>query len=245
MKKNGVIIVVGVVFLAIGYVLGLFLPVTGGTGSVSMNTEIDTFAYSYGYDMGGFVKGNIEKMGDTTDFNHALFIKGVKAGLVQDESVMPSSETGMHIQSYLMKKSQEIQARESQVAEENLAAGQKFLEENKGKEGVKTTKSGLEYKILTEGDGPSPGPNDTVVVQYTGKLIDGTVFDSSIERGEPATFQVGGVIPGWTEALQMMKVGSKWQIYIPSELAYGSRKRGEKIPANSVLIFDVELLAIK
>ncbi len=245
MKKNGVVIVVGVVFLAIGYVLGMFLPVSGGAGSVNMNSEVDTFAYSYGYDMGGFVKGNVDKMEITDNFNHDLFLNGVKAGLKEDESVMPSSETGMHIQSFLMKKSKEMQAKEGVVAEENLAAGQKFLEENKGKEGVKTTESGLQYKVLTEGQGRSPKSTDTVVVQYTGKLIDGTVFDSSIERGEPATFQVEGVIPGWSEALMMMKVGSKWELYVPSNLAYGERKRGEQIPANSVLIFEVELLDIK
>jgi len=245
MKKNGVIIIVGVVFLAIGYVLGTFLPATGGASSINMDNEIDTFAYSYGYDMGGFVKGNIEQMKITDNFKNKLFLNGVKAGMVDDESVIPASETKMHIQSYLMKKSQEMQAEESKIAAQNLADGQTFLDENKGKDGIQTTDSGLQYKILTKGDGPSPGPNDTVVVQYTGKLIDGTVFDSSIERGEPATFQVGAVIPGWSEALQMMKVGSKWELYIPSDLAYGSRKRGEKIPANSVLIFEVELLDIK
>ena len=123
-----------------------------------MNTEVDTFAYSYGFDMGGFVKGNVEQMKITEDFDHDLFLNGVKAGLVQDETVMPAAETGMHIQSYLMKKSQEMQAKDSQIAEENMAAGQKFLEENKGKEGVKTTASGLQYKVLTEGEGRRPAP---------------------------------------------------------------------------------------
>ena len=124
------------------------------------------------------------------------------------------------------------------------AAGEKFLAENKDKEGVVTLPSGLQYKILKEGNGPKPKASDTVKCHYEGRLIDGTVFDSSIRRGEPAEFPVGGVIQGWVEALQLMPVGSKWQLYIPSEMAYGSHGAGQAIGPDETLIFDVELLAI-
>ena len=111
-------------------------------------------------------------------------------------------------------------------------------------EGLITLPSGLQYKMLVEGNGASPKKTDTVEVHYTGKLVDGTVFDSSVERGEPATFQVGGVIKGWTEALQLMSVGDKWKLYIPTDIGYGPRPNA-KIPANSVLIFEVQLISIK
>ncbi|MCC8173987.1 MAG: FKBP-type peptidyl-prolyl cis-trans isomerase [Odoribacter sp.] len=122
--------------------------------------------------------------------------------------------------------------------------GEKFLAENKGKEGVVSLASGLQYKILKEGDGPKPKASDSVKCHYEGRLINGTVFDSSYRRGEPATFPVNGVIAGWVEALQLMPVGSKWQLYIPSELAYSSRDAGQSIGPNETLIFDVELLDI-
>jgi FKBP-type peptidyl-prolyl cis-trans isomerase len=136
----------------------------------------------------------------------------------------------------------QIQARMAEKGKENKAAGEKFLAENKSKAGIKTTDSGLQYKIIQEGSGDSPKATDDVQVKYTGRLIDGTVFDSTDKRGgTPARFKVGQVIRGWTEALQMMKKGSKWEIYIPSDLAYGERATGT-IPANSTLIFDVELV---
>jgi FKBP-type peptidyl-prolyl cis-trans isomerase len=124
------------------------------------------------------------------------------------------------------------------------AEGDAFLAENAKKEGVKSTPSGLQYKVLTEGDGAMPAATDTVKVHYTGTFIDGKKFDSSVDRGEPATFGVDQVIPGWTEALQLMKVGSKWQLAIPSDLAYGPQGRGAQMPPNSVLLFDVELIEI-
>ncbi len=124
------------------------------------------------------------------------------------------------------------------------AAGEKFLAENKTKEGVHTLKSGLQYKVLKEGKGTKPKATDTVKCHYEGRLIDGTVFDSSIRRNEPAEFPVNGVIAGWVEALQLMNVGAKWQLYIPSELAYGAHGAGQSIGPNETLIFDVELLDI-
>lgn len=129
-------------------------------------------------------------------------------------------------------------------AEANLKAGEEFLAENGKRPEVVTTESGLQYEVLTEGNGIKPTVDDAVTVHYTGKLIDGTVFDSSIERGEPITFGVTQVIPGWVEALQLMSVGSKWRLYIPSDLAYGSRGAGGVIGPNSTLIFDVELLEV-
>ena len=137
------------------------------------------------------------------------------------------------------------EARQKEAGGKNQIEGEKFLAENKKKEGVKTTASGLQYKVLKSGNGKTPKATDTVKVHYQGTLIDGTVFDSSIERGEPATFPVNGVIPGWTEVLQLMKEGDKWQVFIPSQLAYGAQGAGPKIGPNSTLIFDVELLSIE
>jgi FKBP-type peptidyl-prolyl cis-trans isomerase FklB len=132
-----------------------------------------------------------------------------------------------------------------QLAETNKKAGEDFLAANKAKEGVVTLPSGLQYKILTAGNGPKPVVTDSVVCNYKGTLLDNTEFDSSYKRGQPATFPVGQVIKGWTEALQLMPVGSKWQLFIPSDLAYGPRGSAPTIGPNSTLIFEVELLSIK
>ena len=136
------------------------------------------------------------------------------------------------------------QQKAGQQADKNLEKGKKFLAENKGKDGVETTDSGLQYKVKKEGEGASPAEGDSVTVHYTGKLIDGTVFDSSRKRGEPVTFPVDAVIPGWTEALQLMKQGAKYELYIPADLAYGERGAGAQIGPNETLIFDVELLGV-
>ena len=130
------------------------------------------------------------------------------------------------------------------MSQDNLEAGQQFLEENKSKEGVTVLDSGLQYKVIESGEGGQPGPTDRVTVHDKGTLIDGTEFDSSYGRGEPLTFPVNGVIAGWVEALQLMKEGDKWQLYIPSELAYGSRGAGGVIGPNSTLVFDVELIKV-
>lgn len=136
------------------------------------------------------------------------------------------------------------QQQQKQQADKNLAEGKAFLEENGKKEGVKTLPSGLQYKVIQEGSGKMPAASDTVTVHYRGTLIDGAEFDSSYKRGKPATFRADRVIAGWKEALQLMKPGAKWQLFIPGPLAYGERGAGAKIPPNSTLIFEVELISI-
>ncbi|WP_304502754.1 FKBP-type peptidyl-prolyl cis-trans isomerase [Cesiribacter sp. SM1] len=154
------------------------------------------------------------------------------------ELKLGAEEAESTIQQYM----QEImEAKKSKAIEEATA----YLEKNKANEGVQQTASGLQYKVIKEGTGKSPGPKDKVTVHYTGMLTDGTVFDSSVERGEPVTFGVNQVIPGWTEALQLMKEGAKWTLYIPYELAYGERGAGRDIPPFSTLVFDVELLKVQ
>ena len=138
-----------------------------------------------------------------------------------------------------------LQESRKAAGEANVGEGKKFLDENKGKPGVTTLADGLQYKVLTEGTGPMPKASDTVTVNYRGTLINGTEFDSSYKRGEPATFPVNGVIKGWTEILQQMKAGSKYQVFIPSDLAYGERGAGQDIGPNATLIFDIELLGVK
>jgi FKBP-type peptidyl-prolyl cis-trans isomerase FklB len=143
------------------------------------------------------------------------------------------------------EKDQQLQEKAQQLGLANKKEGDDFLAANKGKEGVVTLPSGLQYKILKQGDGAKPSASDSVVCNYRGTLINGTEFDSSSKHGQPLTFSVGGVIKGWTEALQLMPVGSKWQLFVPSELAYGQRGAGADIGPNATLIFEVELLSIQ
>ena len=146
------------------------------------------------------------------------------------------------LQSEVRKRQQELA---QQLGDANKKQGMAFLEANKTMDGVVTLPSGLQYKVLQEGTGPKPAPTDTVICNYRGTLLDSTEFDSSYKRGQPATFPVAGVIKGWTEALQLMSVGSKWQLFIPPELAYGERGFGGQIGPNATLIFEVELLSIQ
>lgn len=173
-----------------------------------------------------------------------LDINAIKQGLedvlTEKQPILPLNE----LHDALRQIHERAMAEKKKEAEKAAQAGVDFLKENLTKDDVKSTESGLQYSILKEGDGKIPAATDTVRVHYTGKLIDGTVFDSSVERGQPAEFPVNGVIRGWVEALQLMPVGSKWRLYIPQELAYGSQGAGASIPPFSTLIFDVELLAI-
>ncbi|MDR2628080.1 MAG: FKBP-type peptidyl-prolyl cis-trans isomerase, partial [Dysgonamonadaceae bacterium] len=171
--------------------------------------------------------------------NLDLFIKGLKQALASDSSVLTINqyELQMFMQNYFSEAQQKD-------AEKAKAASEKFLEENKKKDGVKVTPSGLQYKVIKEGTGEKPDSTSTVKVHYVGTLADGTEFDSSVKRGEPTTFRVDQVIKGWTEGLLLMPVGSKYTLYVPSELGYGDRGAGGKIKGNSALIFEVELLEI-
>ena len=171
-------------------------------------------------------------------------IKGVEDGLA-GESRMSEEEMQATMAAFQQQLQQEQMEKKQKELAANRAAGREFLEKNKEKEGVVTLPSGLQYKVLEEGDGPSPSPSDTVVCHYEGRTVDGQVFDSSKQRGEPATFQVDGVIKGWTDALQLMAVGAKWMLYIPPDLAYGDQGAGQVISPGSTLIFKVELLEIK
>ncbi len=192
----------------------------------------DTFSYSLGLLLANNLKQQGIKGYDVEDLLNGL--RDALAGKAKLEYAAASMEV-----------QKGMRAQRQAEASANLEAGKRFLEENAKRKEVKVTDSGLQYEILKKGDGPIPKATDKVKVHYHGTLIDGTVFDSSVERGQPITFPVNGVIKGWQEALQMMPVGSKWKLYIPSELAYGERGAGGSIPSNSVLIFEVELLGIE
>lgn len=224
--------------LIISFAAVLIASIGLAQNKAPLKDQKDKASYSIGHDIGTtFKKQNIELNPD------ALF-SGLKDALAGKEAI--TKEDRDKILADFQKEMAEKQAAATKAAgEKNAADGEKFLAENKKKEGVKTTASGLQYKVLKEGTGASPKATDTVVTNYKGTLLDGTEFDSSYKRNEPATFPVNRVIPGWTEALQLMKPGSKYQLFIPSNLAYGERGAGRDIGPNSALIFDVELLSIK
>ncbi|MBR1964201.1 MAG: FKBP-type peptidyl-prolyl cis-trans isomerase [Muribaculaceae bacterium] len=203
------------------------------------NKELDRISYALGLSMGNNFKGSgIESI------NVKDFADGVAAVYEGAQPKMSYDEAKMVIQSFFQEMEAKQQAAAQEMAKVNKAAGEAFLAENGKRAEVVTTNSGLQYEVLVEGNGASPKATDQVTVHYTGKLIDGTVFDSSVDRGQPATFGVTQVIPGWVEALQLMKVGAKWRLYIPSEIAYGPQGAGGVIGPNATLIFDVELLNI-
>jgi FKBP-type peptidyl-prolyl cis-trans isomerase FklB len=176
--------------------------------------------------------------------NPEALVKGVQDAVTGTKPLMDSQEMNQTLVDLKRKIMTAQQEELKKMAEKNIMEGRAFLAENAKKEGVKTLPSGLQYKVIAEGSGRTPKENDTVTVHYRGTLINGTEFDSSYSRSQPATFRVDGVIPGWSEALQLMKAGSRWQIFIPTELAYGERGAGSVIPPNSTLIFEVELLSI-
>ena len=201
--------------------------------------EFDRLSYALGLSMGNnFRSSGIEKI------NSEDFADGVKAVFSGADPRMSYDEAKEEIRKFF--EALEVKQREAAEAQGkiNAEAGQAYLEENGKRPEVKTTASGLQYEVLQEGTGAQPGPNDQVTVHYTGKLLDGTVFDSSVDRGAPATFGVTQVIPGWVEALQMMKEGAKWRLFIPSALAYGPNGAGGVIGPNAMLIFDVELIKV-
>lgn len=244
MKKVGLIAIVAFIAVIAGYVVGSFYPVTS-YNSASIESELDTFAYGTGLDLGMGLTDYIAQFELEEEFPTEKFIDGFNDGLDSNMQVLSRMEAQMAVQNFVMKQSQRMQEKSQAEASDNLAEGQKFLEENAKRDEVTVTESGLQYEILQEGSGESPAATDTVVVHYHGTLIDGTVFDSSVDRGEPATFAVNRVIAGWTEALQLMKPGAKWKLYVPSDLAYGSQQRSEVIKPNSTLVFEVELLDVK
>jgi FKBP-type peptidyl-prolyl cis-trans isomerase FklB len=199
----------------------------------------DKLSYSIGLDIGmTFKKQKMELNSDT-------LAAGVKDGLSGVKPLLTEDEVRQVMTTFSKEMTEKTAMANKEAAEKNTAEGEKFLTENKNKADVKTTASGLQYKVLKEGSGAPPKETDTVVVNYRGTLVDGTEFDSSYKRGEPATFPVNRVIKGWTEALQLMKPGSKYQLFIPANLAYGERGAGGDIGPNATLIFEVELMNVK
>jgi FKBP-type peptidyl-prolyl cis-trans isomerase len=205
--------------------------------------ELKSFEEKISYVLGQEIGNSFKESPVEIDLD--IFIQGMNDSLKDRKSLLDADETNQIKQEFSRQVQQSRQTQMSALSEKNRAEGETFLAANKNKEGVVTTASGLQYKVLKRGDGPKPQKNDRVSVHYRGKLLDGTEFDSSHKRGKPATFQVSGVIRGWTEALQLMNVGSEYRLYIPSDLAYGQRGAGRKIGPNSTLIFDVELLGIE
>ena len=214
--------------------LSLAGSVFGQDKSTPLKDSKDKVSYSIGLNIGL----NLKKQ--NVSINPDTFVLGLKDALAGKPQM-----TNEQVKETMTAFEKEMIDKQKAAGVKNGADGEKFLAENKKKEGVKTTASGLQYKVVKEGSGAQPKEKDTVMANYRGTLIDGTEFDSSYTRGQPATFPVSGVIKGWTEALQMMKVGSKYQLFIPAKLAYGERAIGPDIGPNSTLIFEVELLDVK
>lgn len=206
--------------------------------TITLSTHADTISYIIGHDIGSNLKTN------DIEINQEIFNLGVKNGVSGNDSLISEEETTKVMTRFQQEMMAKREQKSTQEATFEKAKSKAFLEENKSKPGIVETASGLQYQVITEGTGDNPTPEDVVEVHYTGKLLDGTVFDSSIERGQPVKFPLNGVIPGWTEGLQLMKPGAKYIFWIPSELAYGDRGTGP-IPGGSALMFEVELLSVE
>jgi FKBP-type peptidyl-prolyl cis-trans isomerase FklB len=225
--KLKLIVILGILFL---------VSQVNAQENLVLKNQKDKISYIIGMDIGT----NLKKQSIDIDSN--ILAKGVKDALAGTKPLLTEQE----IQETMMAFQKEMMAKQAEVAKKNKAEGEAFLTENKKKEGVKTLLSGLQYKVIKAGTGKKPKSTDTVTAHYRGTLINGTEFDSSYKRGQPATFPVsGGMIPGWTEALQLMEEGAKWQLFIPPNLAYGEQGAGRDIGPNATLIFEIELVSIQ
>ena len=204
-----------------------------------LKTPKDKLSYALGMNLGN----NLHK--ETVDIDAAIVLRGLKDALAAGKTLLTEDEARAALTQLQTEVRGKQQEKMKVAGEMNKKESVEFLAANKAKEGVVTLPSGLQYKILTAGTGPKPAVSDTVVCNYRGTLISGAEFDSSYKRGQPASFPVNGVIKGWTEALQLMPVGSKWQLFVPSELGYGDRGAGADIGPGATLIFEVELLSIQ
>ena len=221
-------------------VMGLAMSTAIAAADVTvLNTDLDKLSYSVGIDLGK----NLKRQG--IEINSAAMAQGIQDGMTGGKMLM----TEQQMKDSLSKFQKDLMAKHAAEVDKqgaaNKAKGDAFLSQNKAKPGVVTLPSGLQYKIITNGTGVKPAKTDEVTVEYTGTLIDGTVFDSTAKTGKPATFKVAQVIPGWTEALQLMPAGSTWEVYVPANLAYGSRSVGGPIGPNETLIFNVHLISVK
>lgn len=204
--------------------------------------KLETLEQKVNYIVGQNMALNLQQSGLTLE--PEAFAQGLRDVRNGAESRLTDEEKEVVMQTFQEQAMAKHEEELRKLSDTNLAEGQAYLEANKAKDGVQVTDSGLQYRVITEGEGVKPSETDTVTVHYSGKLIDGTEFDSSYARGEPVNFPVNGVIAGWTEALQLMPQGSKWELVIPSDLAYGPGGNGP-IPPNAVLVFEVELLEVK
>lgn len=212
-------------------------PTTPPKGKTPV-TKVDKLSYAFGYNFGNDLKRN------NIEVNPEFFSQGLKEMLLNLPKAMEEKDVIQILNDFQAEMQAKMKKEPNPEAEANKKAGRDFLAENKKRQGVVELPSGLQYEIITEGAGESPKAEDKVTTHYTGKLLDGKVFDSSVERGQPLQFPVNGVIKGWTEALQLMKPGAKWKLYIPADLAYGDGGAPPNIPPGATLIFDVELISV-
>ncbi|MCX5909586.1 MAG: FKBP-type peptidyl-prolyl cis-trans isomerase [Deltaproteobacteria bacterium] len=221
-------------------ILGIFLLATQAQAAddLVLKSQKDKASYIIGLDIGRTFKNQ------GLDIDPKILARGMKDSLAGKNLLLSDEEIRETMTAFQKEITAKQEAQAKKLSEKNQKEGEAFLAENKKKEGVKILPSGLQYKVIKEGSGKKPKATDTVTTNYKGTLIDGTEFDSSYKRGKPATFVVNGVIPGWAEALQFMGEGAKWQLFIPSNLAYGERGAGREIGPNATLIFEVELISV-
>ncbi|MGD8779950.1 MAG: FKBP-type peptidyl-prolyl cis-trans isomerase [Ignavibacteria bacterium] len=217
----------------------LFATSCAQSSKQDLTTKKDSVSYSIGHSLGQNIKAQ------NLDMEIDILVKGLKDGIKGGSGLLTDEEMTKIIIAFQQEQHQKQKQKTDEEKKANLEAGNKFLAENKTKEGVIALPSGLQYKVIKEGTGSKPKKTDKVKVNYMGTLIDGTEFDNSYKRGEPISFELGSVIKGWTEGLQLMPVGSKYMFYIPANLAYGENRRSEIIGPNACLIFEVELLEIE
>jgi FKBP-type peptidyl-prolyl cis-trans isomerase FklB len=224
--KSSMIVMLGILFL---------VSQVNAEEKLVLKNQKEKVSYIIGMDIGS----NLKKQ--SIDIDPNILAKGIQDALGDAKPLLTDQE----IQETMVAFKKDMMTKQEEIAKKNKSDGEAFLAENKKKEGVKTLPSGLQYKVIKAGTGKKPKLDDTVAANYRGTLLDGTEFDSSYKRGQPARFQVSGVIPGWTEALQLMEEGAKWQLFVPSNLAYGQRGAGKVIGPNTALIFEIELVSIQ